>query len=82
MVNKNIAVIPARGGSKRIPKKNILELNGLPMIAFTIQAALKSKLFDKVVVSTDDQEIADVSKEYGAEIPFMRDKYADDHSPY
>lgn len=67
-----IAVIPARGGSKGVYKKNIKMLNGKPLIAYTIEEALKSKVFEKVIVSTDDEEIADVSKEYGAEIPFIR----------
>ena len=78
---KNIAVIPARGGSKRIPRKNIIDFFGKPMIAWTIESALKSNIFDMVFVSTDDQEIAEISKRYGAEVPFLRDKYADDNSP-
>ncbi|HAR80372.1 MAG TPA: pseudaminic acid cytidylyltransferase [Succinivibrionaceae bacterium] len=69
-----IAVIPARGGSTRIPHKNIKKFAGRPLIAYPIQAALESELFDKVVVSTDDEEIAEVARKYGAEIPFMRDK--------
>jgi pseudaminic acid cytidylyltransferase len=67
-----IAVIPARGGSKRIPRKNIKTFYGKPMIAWSIEAALGSKLFDKVIVSTDDVEIAEVAKKYGAEVPFVR----------
>lgn len=67
-----IAVIPARGGSKRIPRKNITEFCGKPMIAYSIEAALQSGCFDKVIVSTDDLEIAEVAKQYGAEVPFMR----------
>lgn len=67
-----IAVIPARGGSKRIPRKNIKNFCGKPMIAYSIETALKSNCFDKVIVSTDDVEIAEVAKEYGAEVPFMR----------
>ncbi len=67
-----IAVIPARGGSKRIPRKNIKLFHGKPMIAYSIEAALKSGCFDKVIVSTDDHEIAEVAKRYGAEVPFMR----------
>lgn len=78
---KVIAVIPARGGSKRIPDKNIVDFNGKPLIAWTIQAAKESGLFEKVVVSTDSQEIAEVSKKYGAEVPFLRDKASDDRSP-
>ncbi|WKJ89677.1 pseudaminic acid cytidylyltransferase [Methylomonas montana] len=67
-----IAVIPARGGSKRIPRKNIKDFCGKPMIAWSIEAAEASKLFDHIIVSTDDAEIACVAREYGAEIPFMR----------
>ena len=74
-----IAVIPARGGSKRIPLKNIKAFNGAPLISYSIKAALESKLFDKVVVSTDDEKIASVAKSFGAEVPFLRDKsLADD----
>jgi len=74
-----IAIIPARGGSKRIPHKNIKLFHGKPLIAYSIQTALKSGLFSKVIVSTDDEKIAQIAKEYGAEIPFMRDKkLADD----
>ena len=68
----NIAIIPARGGSKRIPGKNIKPFNGKPIIAYSIEAALKSGCFDRVIVSTDDEKIAKVAKEYGAEVPFMR----------
>ena len=68
----NIAIIPARGGSKRIPRKNIKLFHGKPMIAYSIEAALQSGCFDKIIVSTDDQEIADISKKYGAEVPFLR----------
>lgn len=67
-----IAVIPARGGSKRIPKKNIKNFYGKPMIAWSIEAAMNSNLFDAVIVSTDDEEISDISIEYGAEVPFKR----------
>lgn len=78
----NIAIIPARGGSKRIPRKNIKVFSGRPMIAHAITAALESKLFDKVVVSTDDQEIAGIAREWGGEVPFMRPaELADDHTP-
>lgn len=68
----NIALIPARGGSKRIPRKNIKLFHGKPMIAYSIEAAQKSGCFDKIIVSTDDQEIADVALQYGAEVPFLR----------
>lgn len=67
-----IAVIPARGGSKRIPRKNIKDFCGKPMIAWSIEAAEASKLFDHIIVSTDDAEIAEVAKVWGAEVPFMR----------
>jgi pseudaminic acid cytidylyltransferase len=68
----NVVIIPARGGSKRIPRKNIKVFFGKPMIAWSIEAALKSNCFDRVIVSTDDLEIADIAKEYGAEVPFIR----------
>ncbi len=75
----NLAIIPARGGSKRIPRKNIKAFHGKPLIAYSIETAIQSQLFDKVIVSTDDEEIADVAKEYGAEVPFIRPKeLADD----
>jgi pseudaminic acid cytidylyltransferase len=67
-----IAIIPARGGSKRIPRKNIKNFHGKPLIAYSICAALKSGCFDRVIVSTDDSEIAEVAKKYGAEVPFVR----------
>jgi len=68
----NLAIIPARGGSKRIPKKNIKHFLGIPILAYSIKAALESKLFEKVIVSTDSDEIADVAKYWGAETPFKR----------
>jgi pseudaminic acid cytidylyltransferase len=68
----DIAVIPARSGSKRIPRKNIKEFCGRPMIAWAISAAIDSNLFEKIIVSTDDAEIAEVAREYGAETPFVR----------
>lgn len=67
-----IAIIPARGGSKRIPRKNIKNFHGKPMIAYSIEAAVASGCFDKVIVSTDDVEIAEVAEQYGAEVPFLR----------
>lgn len=70
-----LAVIPARGGSKGIPHKNIVDLNGKPLIAYTIEAALQCKYVDRVVVSTDDDEIAEVSKRFGADVPFIRPAY-------
>lgn len=69
---KNLAIIPARGGSQRIPKKNIKDFFGKPIIAYAIETAIKSGLFDEVIVSTDSQEIADISKVYGATVPFLR----------
>jgi pseudaminic acid cytidylyltransferase len=69
---KKIAIIPARGGSKRIPRKNIKPFLGKPIIAYSIQAALESRLFDEVMVSTDDDEIAFIAKNLGAKIPFLR----------
>jgi pseudaminic acid cytidylyltransferase len=77
-----IAVIPARGGSKRIPRKNIKEFCGKPMIAWAITTALESELFDHVIVSTDDEEIAAISMKWGAETPFSRPaELADDLTP-
>lgn len=69
---KFLAIIPARGGSKRLPRKNILDLGGKPLIAWTIEAALGCAYIDEVMVTTDDGEIAAVAKEYGAEVPFLR----------
>ena len=69
---KTLAMITARGGSKRIPRKNIKEFNGKPIMAYSIEAALKSGAFDEVMVSTDDEEIADIARKYGASVPFMR----------
>jgi N-acylneuraminate cytidylyltransferase len=77
-----VAVIPARGGSKRIPRKNIRDFFGKPMIAYSIDAARKAGCFDEIIVSTDDDEIARIAKSYGAEVPFMRPaELADDHTP-
>ncbi|MEI5638183.1 MULTISPECIES: pseudaminic acid cytidylyltransferase [unclassified Pseudoalteromonas] len=77
----NIAIIPARGGSKRIPRKNIKDFHGKPMIAYSIEAALISGCFDEVCVSTDDNEIAEVALRYGATIPFIRPtELADDYA--
>src|SRR3990167_2516990 len=76
-----LAVIPARGGSKRIPRKNIKSFCGKPMIAWSIEAALQSGCFDHVVVSTDDAEIAEVARQCGAQVPFMRPTtLSDDHT--
>lgn len=79
---KSIAVIPARGGSKRIPRKNIRILDGKPLIAYPIIAALESGLFDHVIVSTDDPEIAKIAEIFGASAPFVREgKLSDDFTP-
>ena len=78
MQNSCVAIIPARGGSKRIPRKNIKDFHGKPLIAYSIEVALKSKLFDKVIVSTDDEEIAKIALEYGATVPFLRPKELSD----
>ena len=73
-MSKNLCIIPARGGSKRIPRKNIKNFKGKPIIAYSIEAALKSGLFEEVMVSTDDNEVAEIGQEYGAMIPFFRSK--------
>jgi N-acylneuraminate cytidylyltransferase len=79
---KTICVIPARGGSKRIPRKNVRPFCGKPMIAWSIEAARASRLFDRIVVSTDDAEIIAIAREFGAEAPFTRPAdLADDHTP-
>ena len=78
---KNLCIIPARGGSKRIPRKNIKPFMGKPIIAYSIEAALNSGLFDEVMVSTDDEEIANVAKKFGASVPFLRSaKTANDYA--
>lgn len=77
----NLAIIPARGGSKRIPRKNIREFLGKPVIAYSIEAAFASGLFDEVMVSTDDQEIAEIAERFGAKVPFERSEdTAGDHA--
>jgi len=78
---KAVAIIPARGGSKRIPRKNIKPFLGKPIISYSIHAALASGLFDTVMVSTDDEEIAEIAKQAGAEVPFFRsEKNSDDYA--
>ena len=78
---KSIAIIPARGGSKRIPRKNIKPFCGKPIMVYSIEAALKSGLFDEVMVSTDDEEIAEIARAAGASVPFMRSaETANDHA--
>ena len=82
MSERILGIIPARGGSKRLPGKNIRDLCGKPLVAWTIEQAKKSRYLDKIIVSTDDEEIAEISKEYGAEVPFLRPKeLAKDDSP-
>lgn len=78
---KKIAVIPARSGSKRIPKKNIIDFMGKPLMVWTIEAAQKANIFDRIIVSTDDPEFAEVARKYGCEVPFLRDTKADDITP-
>lgn len=78
---RNICIIPARGGSKRIPHKNIRSFLGKPIIAYSIEAAINSRCFDEVMVSTDDEEIARIAVQYGAKVPFMRsDNTANDYA--
>jgi len=72
MSNSALAIIPARGGSKRIPRKNIRQFEGKPIIAYSIESAIRSNCFDTVMVSTDDHEIAGIAQEHGAKVPFMR----------
>ena len=77
----SLCIIPARGGSKRIPKKNIKDFLGKPIIAYSIEAAKQSKLFDEIMVSTEDVEVAEVAKQFGAKVPFLRNKQtADDYA--
>jgi CMP-N-acetylneuraminic acid synthetase len=78
----DLAVIPARGGSRRVPGKNVRPFHGKPSLAYTVAAALESRLFERVIVSTDSEEIATIARQYGAEVPFLRDAaLADDHTP-
>ncbi len=78
----NLAIIPARAGSKRIPRKNIKHFRGKPVIAYAIEAAISSGIFDRVIVSTDDDEIAEVAEVYGASCPFVRpSELSDDYTP-
>ena len=79
---KNLCIIPARGGSKRIPRKNVKPFMGKPILAYSIENALATGLFEEVMVSTDDPEIMEVSKEFGASVPFVRtEKTANDFAP-
>lgn len=82
MTQNNLCIIPARGNSKRIPRKNIKDFLGKPIIAYSIEAALASGLFSEVMVSTDDAEVAEIAKQYGASIPFMRsNENSNDYAP-
>ncbi|HEC1786927.1 TPA: pseudaminic acid cytidylyltransferase, partial [Campylobacter lari] len=74
----NICIIPARGGSKRIPRKNIIDFLGKPLIAYSIESALNSGIFDDVIISSDDDEIIEVALKYGAKAPFVRKKELSD----
>ena len=81
-MSQTIAIIPARAGSKRLPHKHVLLLNGKPLIAWTIEAAIESAVFDEVVVNTDCQDIASIARQYGAKVPFIRPAYlAEDNTP-
>ncbi|MFY0631392.1 MAG: acylneuraminate cytidylyltransferase family protein [Flavobacteriaceae bacterium] len=80
-MNKTVAIIPARGGSKRIPKKNIIDFMGKPMIYWTIKAAMDSKVFDRIILTTDSEEIAQVGRDCGLDVPFLRQNKNDDISP-
>ena len=75
-----LCVIPARGGSKRIPRKNIREFCGKPIIAWSIEIATQSGCFDKIIVSTEDTEMASIGQQYGADIPFKRPELSDDYT--
>ena len=77
---KKIAIIPARGNSQRIKKKNIVEFKKKPLIYWTIKAAIESNVFSRIIVSTDNKEIAKISRNFGAEVPFLRDKYNDSYT--
>lgn len=78
---KNIAIIPARGGSKRIKKKNMTDFCGKPLLCWTIEAAQDSHLFDRILVSTEAADIAELASSMGIDVPFLRDQYYDDHTP-
>lgn len=77
-MKKVVAIIPARGGSKRIPRKNIKDFFGKPLISYSIETAIKANIFSRIIVSTDDKEIADIAQKYGAEVPFLRPKELSD----
>ncbi|MBR7128467.1 MAG: NTP transferase domain-containing protein, partial [Lentisphaeria bacterium] len=75
-----VAIIPARSGSVRVKDKNIYPFKGKPLMAWTIESAVKSGMFDRIIVSTDSETYAAIGRQYGAEVPFLRDKYADNAS--
>lgn len=77
---KRVAIVPARGGSKRLPGKNVVDFFGKPLLAWSVAAGLESGLFHRVVVSTEDPEIADIARAHGADVPFLREIFHDDHS--
>lgn len=79
-MSRRIAIVLARGGSRRLPRKNVVDFCGKPMLAWSIEAALESEAFQEVLVSTDDPEIAEIAVQYGASAPFLRDGAADDHA--
>ena len=82
MVKGTVAIVPARGGSKSIPRKNIRLLRGVPLLAYSIEAGLRARLVDRVIVSTDDEEIAGIARAWGADVPFLRPAaIADDDTP-
>lgn len=76
---RNVAIIPARSGSKRVPDKNIIDFMGKPLMAYTIEAALESEVFEEIIVSTDSEEYADIALKYGAKVPFLREECNDDY---
>lgn len=80
VTRKRIAIVPARGGSKRLPDKNIIDFFGKPLLVWSIEAGLESGLFDRVVVSTEDRKIAEIARRHGADVPFLREAFSDDHS--
>lgn len=81
-MTRNIAIIPARGGSKRIPRKNVKPFLGKPIVAYSIETALASGLFDEIMVSTDDEEVARIASQYGASVPFLRSaETSNDYAP-
>jgi N-acylneuraminate cytidylyltransferase len=80
VTHRRIAIVPARGGSKRLPGKNVIDFFGKPLLAWSIAAGLESGLFDRVLVSTEDPTIAEIARRHGADVPFLREAFDDDHS--